>query len=105
MAYPGSQLYNFALKEGWPLPEKWSGYSQHAVDTLPLPTKYLSGSQVLRFRDEAFHAYYNSRTYLDMIKRKFGVHTESALKDMASHTLERTYIDRQGSRRHGDAAT
>jgi anaerobic magnesium-protoporphyrin IX monomethyl ester cyclase len=70
-----------------------------------LPTKYLSGPQVLRFRDHAFHTYYNSRTYLDMIKRKFGVHTESALKDMASHTLERTYIDRQGSRRHGDAAT
>lgn len=105
MAYPGSQLYNLALKAGWPLPEKWSGYSQHAVDTLPLPTKYLSGPQVLRFRDHAFHTYYNSRTYLDMIKRKFGVHTESALKDMASHTLERTYIDRQGSRRDGDAAT
>ena len=39
MAYPGSPLYALALRNGWPLPEKWSGYSQHSVDALPLPTK------------------------------------------------------------------
>ncbi len=38
MAYPGSALYDQAMKEGLPLPQKWSGYSQHAEDTLPLPT-------------------------------------------------------------------
>lgn len=105
MAYPGSQLYSLAIQQGWPLPEKWSGYSQHAVDTLPLPTKYLSGPQVLRFRDQAFQIYYNSRSYLEMIKRKFGAHTEKALREMASHTLERNYIDRQGSRLDPNAAT
>ena len=30
MAYPGSPLYEQALALGWALPEKWSGYSQHA---------------------------------------------------------------------------
>jgi anaerobic magnesium-protoporphyrin IX monomethyl ester cyclase len=105
MAYPGSQLYNVAIKQRWPLPEKWSGYSQHAVDTLPLPTKYLSGPQVLRFRDQAFHIYYNSRRYLEMIKRKFGAQTENALKEMASHNLKRIYMNTQDSRPHSDAVT
>lgn len=36
MAYPGSKLYETALKENWELPEHWSGYSQHSVDTRPL---------------------------------------------------------------------
>jgi anaerobic magnesium-protoporphyrin IX monomethyl ester cyclase len=68
MAYPGSPLYNLALKEGWSLPKNWSGYSQHAVDSLPLPTKYLSASEVLRFRDQAFQIYFNNPKYLDMIR-------------------------------------
>ena len=41
MAYPGSPLYEQALRLGWRLPDTWSGYSQHAVDTLPLPTNHL----------------------------------------------------------------
>jgi radical SAM superfamily enzyme YgiQ (UPF0313 family) len=92
MAYPGSQLYSMALKEGWPLPEKWSGYSQHAVDTLPLPTKHLSGPEVLRFRDFAFDAYFNSPCYLSMITQKFGVVTAREIGEMASHRLERDFI-------------
>lgn len=91
MAYPGSQLYNIAVTEGWTLPEKWSGYSQHSVDTLPLPTKYLSASEVLRFRDHAFHVYFNSPKYLDMIIRKFGAETAQHIREMASHKLERKY--------------
>lgn len=105
MAYPGSQLYNLAIKEGWPLPDKWSGYSQHAVDTLPLPTKYLSGAEVLRFRDKAFHSYYSSRIYLEMIKRKFGAQTENALKEMASHNLQRNYINTHVSLPHSNPDT
>src|SRR5919106_1460050 len=96
MAYPGSQLYNLAIREGWPLPDKWSGYSQHAVDTLPLPTKYLSGTEVLRFRDEAFQVYYSSRRYLDVIKRKFGADTENAVKEMAAHKLKRNILSTDG---------
>ena len=91
MAYPGSQLYNIAIKEGWSLPEKWSGYSQHSVDTLPLPTRYLSSVEVLRFRDHAFHAYFNSPEYLDLIARKFGPETAQHIREMASHKLERKY--------------
>ena len=89
MAYPGSQLYNLAIKERWPLPEKWSGYSQHAVDTLPLPTKYLSGTEVLRFRDQAFHQYFSSPQYLRMIEAKYGAPTAEHIREMASQRLVR----------------
>ena len=92
MAYPGSQLYNLALKEGWPLPEKWSGYSQHSVDTLPLLTKYVSGADVLRFRDHAFQVYFNSPKYLNMITQKFGPETAQHIREMASHKLVRKYV-------------
>ncbi|MBI3262610.1 MAG: radical SAM protein, partial [Acidobacteria bacterium] len=72
MAYPGSPLYDTALQAGWRLPEKWSGYSQHSVDTLPLPTRHLSAGEVLAFRDHAFNVYFSHPPYLDLVRRKFG---------------------------------
>ena len=92
MAYPGSQLYNVAMQESWPLPENWSGYSQHAVDTLPLPTKHLSGAEVLSFRDRSFEVYFNGSGYLRMIAEKFGAGTAEAIKEMASHKLVRQNV-------------
>lgn len=91
MAYPGSELYQQAIKEDWPLPETWQGYSQYAYETLPLPTKYLSGADVLRFRDHAFQVYFNSPKYLDMITGKFGPETAQHIQEMASHKLVRKY--------------
>jgi len=92
MAYPGSRLYDQAVKEGWPLPTRWSGYSQHAVDTLPLPTKYLSAADVLRFRDHAFQVYFTSPRYLAMVERKFGVETVEHIRSMASKRLVREHV-------------
>jgi radical SAM superfamily enzyme YgiQ (UPF0313 family) len=92
MAYPGSKLYEKALENDWPLPEKWSGYSQLAVDTQPLPTNYLSWVEVLRFRDEAFQAYFNLPAYLQMIAQKFGAATANHIKEMASHKIARRLI-------------
>jgi anaerobic magnesium-protoporphyrin IX monomethyl ester cyclase len=91
MAYPGSPLYQTASANDWKLPETWGGYSQHAVDSLPLPTKYLSGSEVLRFRDKAFQTYYRNPDYLSMIEQKFGIETVEHLRAMTSKTLERQY--------------
>ncbi len=93
MAYPGSQLYNVAVQEGWPLPASWAGYSQHAVDSLPLPTRYLSGAEVLRFRDRAWQIYFDSPNYLDMITRKFGPETAQHIREMAGFKLERKYVN------------
>ena len=91
MAYPGSALYQHAVKDHWALPATWAGYSQHAVDTLPLPTKHLTATEVLRFRDKAFQIYYTSPRYLEMVGRTFGPATVAHIKDMASHTLQRKY--------------
>ncbi|WP_454061322.1 B12-binding domain-containing radical SAM protein [Candidatus Nitrospira salsa] len=92
MAYPGSGLYNQAIQQGWALPSKWSGYSQHAVDSLPLPTKYISGEEVLAFRDQAWQQYFESPRYLYMIEQKFGIDTRKHIQEMASYTLERQYV-------------
>ena len=91
MAYPGSPLYKQALAAGWPLPDSWSGFSQHSVDTLPLPTKYLSAGEVLKFRDEAFHKYFANPSYLSYVQRRFGADTVAHVRDMSSHRLERRH--------------
>lgn len=91
MAYPGSHLYTLAVKEGWPLPERWSGFSQHSVDTLPLPTKSLPASDVVRFRDHAFQVYFSSPRYLEMIREKFGERTVDHIREMASYKLVRAH--------------
>ncbi len=92
MAYPGSELYTEAIRENWELPDEWSGYSQHAVNSLPLRTKYLPASEVLRFRDEAFQTYFNSPKYLNLIKDKFGVETVQHIQDMTAHKLARQNV-------------
>lgn len=89
MAYPGSELYRIAQAEGWQLPETWSAYSQHSFDTMPLPTKYLSTAEVLRFRDQAFQTYFTNDRYLDMVTDKFGPETTNHIKEMTSVRLER----------------
>jgi anaerobic magnesium-protoporphyrin IX monomethyl ester cyclase len=91
MAYPGSPLYEQAVRQGWQLPDSWSGYSQHAVNTLPLPTRYLSAGEVLRFRDHAFNLYFTHEPYLEMVRRKFGEDTVAHIREMTSHRLERKY--------------
>lgn len=89
MAYPGSPLYLHALERRWQLPETWGGYSQHAYDTMPLQTNYLTAAEVLDFRDKAFQSYYNRPRYLDMVCRKFGPETVRHLVEMTAHKLER----------------
>jgi radical SAM superfamily enzyme YgiQ (UPF0313 family) len=91
MAYPGSPLYEEALRRGWRLPDGWSGYSQHAVDTLPLPTRHVSAGEVLRFRDRAFDTYFTHEPYLQMIQRKFGDATVAHIREMTVHKLERRF--------------
>jgi radical SAM superfamily enzyme YgiQ (UPF0313 family) len=89
MAYPGSPLYAQALAAGTPLPAHWSGYSQHAVDTLPLPTRHVAATEVLRFRDRAFQTYFSHPRYLSMVRRRFGEATVAHIREMTSHKLVR----------------
>jgi radical SAM superfamily enzyme YgiQ (UPF0313 family) len=91
MAYPGSPLYEEARARGWALPESWSGYSQHAEDTLPLPTRHLSAGEVLRFRDRAFQAYFTSPRYLSMLEQHFGAAAADEVRAMAARPLARRH--------------
>ncbi len=92
MAYPGSPLYTLAVQQGLPLPEQWTGYSQHSRDCLPLPTRYVPAREVLRFRDEAFQTYYSSEKYLKMIEKKFGAQTVAHIRQMIRQPLERDLL-------------
>lgn len=89
MAYPGSPLYVQAECDGWQLPTSWSGYSQHSVDSTPLPTKHLTSEQIVAFRDLAFDDYFSNPAYLEMIGNRFGDATVVEVQEMCKIKLER----------------
>ncbi len=96
MAYPGSQLYPMAIKKKWKLPDNnngpgWIGYSQHAYETLPLPTEKIKGSQVLDFRDKAFDIYFKNSDYLKMIENTFGNKARLHIEKMSEHKIKRKH--------------
>lgn len=93
MAYPGSELYRRAEWEGWRLPDSWIGYSQHSEETLPLSTKYLTGGQVLAFRDYAHQRYFTNPPYLAMIEKKFGLPGVKIINEMMSRKLVRKFAE------------
>lgn len=86
MAYPGSHLYEEAVRKGLDLPDSWSGYSQYTRDTLPLPTKHLTAAEVLAYRDYAFDVYFRNPLYLKKISETFG---EKAVRHVTSMTKNR----------------
>lgn len=94
MAYPGSPLYNMALAKNWDLPDTWSGYSQHSFDSKPLPTEKLSAAEVLQFRDHAFHEYFESESYLNLMTERFGIETRRHVEEMTRIRLRRRLLDR-----------
>ena len=84
MPYPGSTLHRIAGERGWRRPEDpggpgWIGYSQHAYESMPLPTETLPYTEVLDFRDAAFLRYYRRAAYVDMLRETFG---EGAVDDV-----------------------
>ncbi|MEW6376166.1 MAG: radical SAM protein [Thermodesulfobacteriota bacterium] len=92
-AYPGSALYDQAVREGWKLPETWAGYSPYSYEHLPLPTKYLTSAEVLRFRDEAYVKYYSNERYQRMIREKFGEVVLGGIVEGLTKRLKRKYLE------------
>ncbi|MBI5560801.1 MAG: B12-binding domain-containing radical SAM protein [Deltaproteobacteria bacterium] len=92
-AYPGSPLYEQALKEGWKLPERWADYSPYSYGHLPLPTKYLSAADVLKFRDESYTRYSSGERYQRMIREKFGGEVLDAIKNGLTKKLRRRHLE------------
>lgn len=96
MAYPGSELHGWAERNHIFLPESpggpgWIGYSQHAFETLPLPTETLPASEVLRFRDEAFVSYFSSFRYQRLLQERFGREAVEHLTFVLGHELLRKF--------------
>ena len=76
-----------------PLPENWSGFSQHSYDCTPLPTDHITAAEVLEFRDQAFQTYFSNTRYLDMVTQVFGRDTRNHVEDMAQHRLKRKLLE------------
>jgi radical SAM superfamily enzyme YgiQ (UPF0313 family) len=94
MAYPGSKLYETAVKKGLELPGSWHGFSQHSYETLPLPTKYLAARDVLRFRDDAFHKYFENANYQGLIEMKFGRQVRQHIQEVTKTRLKRQLLEK-----------
>ena len=92
MAYPGTKLYEDALRERpESLPQRWEQYGFFAPNSKPLPTKSLSSEDILRFRDHAFQEYFTGARYQDMIERKFGPETRGFIQRMLTKKINRLY--------------
>ena len=93
MAYPGSELYTIALKNGFDLPDSWLGYAQLSYETHPLPTENLSSKDILAFRDYAFEAFFKDNdAYFEMIRKKFGQPAVNAINDMLKGKIKRRLL-------------
>ena len=57
-ALPGSPLYHTARENGWDLPRTFEGFAFLSYESSPMRTKYLSASEVLRFRDDAWQTFW-----------------------------------------------
>lgn len=91
-AYPGSRLYNEVIAKGVRVPEKWQDYAQHSYKFVPLPTNYLTPEQVLKFRDNFFHSYFENPQYLEMIEGRFGIKAREHIQEMTKIRLKREIL-------------
>ncbi len=91
-ALPGSPLYWTAKANNWKLPSSPSGYAFLSYDSEPLPTRHLSAADVLRFRDQAWRAYFENPSYLQLVESKFGIQQRKNVEAMASIRLKRKLL-------------
>jgi radical SAM superfamily enzyme YgiQ (UPF0313 family) len=91
-ALPGSPLHVEAMRNGWRLPDSYEGYAFLSYECQPLPTKHVAAADVLRFRDDAWHAYFTNPPYLDLVERKFGKPQRANVESMAKIRLRRKLL-------------
>ena len=75
------------------MPDNWLGFCQLSEETFPLPTKYISNVEVLRFRDHAFQEYFSNPQYLNVIEEKFGRGVVEHVNQMLKHKLHRKILE------------
>ena len=77
---PGTSLYNGEEKD-------WTKYQLYSRNCSPAPTKHLTPTEVLKWRDMAFSRYINNPDYLSKMERKFGIKTREHLERMIKKTI------------------
>lgn len=96
MAYPGSPLYDMALKSEVALPQQWHQFSQHAYDSLPMSNENCTAAEILAFRDHAWHAAFSAESYLDLVREKFGQPVVDHIGRMREIQLPRKIVEEAG---------
>ena len=91
-ALPGSPLYLKAKRDGWDLPQSYEEYGFLSYEHLPTRTYSLTSEEVLRFRDYAFHTYFENPRFLNMIYNKFGYTAITNIKNMTKIKLKRKLL-------------
>ena len=91
-ALPGSPLYLFAKEQGWDIPQNYEDFAFLSYECTPLRTKYLSASEVLKFRDEAWHKVFADSNFLNLVSNKFGKVAKKNIEDMSKIRLKRKIL-------------
>ena len=91
-ALPGSPLYHVARDNGWDLPNSYDGYGFLSYEAQPLPTKHLTAAEVIKFRDDAWHAYFSRPEYLGLVERKFGTEQRKNVEKLTEIKLKRKLL-------------
>jgi radical SAM superfamily enzyme YgiQ (UPF0313 family) len=91
-ALPGSPMYYTAKQNGWKLPDTFEGFAFLSYESEPLPTKYLTSAEVLKFRDEAWHKYFTNPNYLNLVENRFGLEERKNVEHMSAIKLKRKLL-------------
>lgn len=91
-ALPGSPLYTKAKIEGIELPKSYSEFGFLTYDSKPMSTKYVSSSEVLEFRDNAWQTYFTNPAYLNLVEKKFGSEEKDNVVKMSKIKLKRKLL-------------
>jgi anaerobic magnesium-protoporphyrin IX monomethyl ester cyclase len=92
MALPGSPLYMEAVNNKWELPQTFDEFAFLSYDCKPLRTKNLTGAEVLKFRDEAWHKYFSHEPFLNLVENKFGLQSRHNIEEMSKIRLKRKIL-------------
>ena len=91
-ALPGSVLYTETRKNMFALPDSYAGYGFLSYESQPLPTKYCTSAEVLRFRDDAWKKYFSNPEYLALVERRFGADERRNMETMSRINLRRKIL-------------
>ena len=92
MALPGTLLYKQAIQNKQKLPDDFQGYSFHSYHTYPLSTEYLTSQEILKFRDNSFIKYHESKCFLDKVRSKYGDTAVKNIQNMTKIKLKRKIL-------------